>query len=439
MSARDGAGDGAAREGERVDAIVVGAGPAGSSAARHLARAGLDVLLLEKGGFPRDKVCGDGLTPRAVRELAALGVPTDGEGWQRTRGLRLVGGGRAHEIPWPELSSFPSYGLVRSRSDFDALLARHAVAGGARLLERTAASAPVLDDATGRVVGVRARAVDDAGRRAGPDVVHRAPVVLAADGVSARLATALGIARRTDRPLGTGVRAYFATPRSGDPWMESWLELWDGEPRRSRLLPGYGWIFGLGNGTANAGLGVVDTSRGPGPGGLRALLRAWLATLPPQWQLDEAHQVGEVRSAALPMGFNRTPHASRGMLLLGDAGGMVNPFNGEGIEYAMHSGRLAAEVTAAALRAPGADARERALQAYPQALRAELGGYFTLGRAFARLISQPPVMAAAVRYGLPRPVVMRVVVKLLANLAEPVGGDAADRLVTALSRLAPAR
>jgi len=422
---------------ERADVVVVGAGPAGSTAAAYLAGAGLDVLLVEKSSFPRDKVCGDGLTPRAVRELEHLGLPTGtDDGWARTRGLRLVGGGRAYEIPWPELSGFPGHGLVRTRADFDEVLARHAQARGAVLAERTAAVGPVLDEGSGRVVGVTVRAVDERGRRAGEDAVVRSPLVLAADGVSARMALALGIERRTDRPLGVAARAYFSTPRSADPWMESWLELWSGEPRRSPLLPGYGWIFGLGDGTANVGLGVIDA---PEKVDLKALLRAWLATVPPEWHLDEEHQVGPVRSAALPMGFNRTPHASRGMLLLGDAGGMVNPFNGEGIEYAMHSGRLAAEVGARALRTPDGAAREEALQAYPAALRAELGGYFTLGRTFARLISHPPVMAAAVRFGLPNRLVMHLVVKMLANLAEPHGGDVADRIVSTLSRLAPAR
>ncbi len=423
-----------------ADVVVVGAGPAGAAAAHHLATAGADVLLLERSAFPRDKVCGDGLTPRAVSELTAMGVPTDpADGWQRTLGLRLVGGGRSYEFPWPQLSNFPDHGLVRSRHDLDEVLARHAERSGARLATCTAVTAPVREGDHGRVVGVVGHPVDGAGRRTGPDVTHRAPVVMAADGVSARLATAIGVARRTDRPLGVAARAYFTTPRHDDPWMESWLELWSGQPRRSALLPGYGWIFGLGDGTANVGLGVVG-GRGAVPAvDLRALLRSWLATTPPHWQLDEDHQVGEVRSAALPMGFNRTPHLAAGMLLLGDAGGMVNPFNGEGIEYAMHSGRLAAEVAATALHARDGAARERALAAYPAGLRAELGGYFTLGRTFARLIEHPAVMAAAVRHGLPRPLVMHLVVKLLANLAEPRGGDVADRVVATLSRMAPAR
>jgi flavin-dependent dehydrogenase len=138
------------------------------------------------------------------------------------------------------------------------------------------------------------------------------------------------------------------------------------------------------------------------------------------------------------MGFNRTPHYARGLLLVGDAGGVVNPFNGEGIAYAMETGRLAAEHLAQALARPAGPARERVLSAYRSALRAEYGGYYRLGGVFVKLIGNPAVMRLATKYGLPRPTLMRFVLKLLANLTDPRGGDAADRVITALTRLAPA-
>jgi len=134
---------------ETADVIIVGAGPSGSATAAYLAMAGLDVLLLEKAAFPREKVCGDGLTPRAVRELITLGIPTPAEdGWIKNKGLRVIGGGVRMQIPWPELSSFPDYGLVRPRKDFDETLARHAEKAGVRLLERTSVTGPVLDERT---------------------------------------------------------------------------------------------------------------------------------------------------------------------------------------------------------------------------------------------------------------------------------------------------
>ena len=127
--------------------------------------------------------------------------------------------------------------MVRTRTDLDEILARHAEKAGARLIERTAVTGPVLDERTGRVVGVTAKTVDDRGRRVGDDETYTAPVVIAADGVSARLAIALGLERREDRPMGVAVRAYYETPRHDDAWMESWLELWDGTPNGRTCCP----------------------------------------------------------------------------------------------------------------------------------------------------------------------------------------------------------
>jgi menaquinone-9 beta-reductase len=423
---------------QHADVIVVGAGPAGASAAYHLAEAGVDVLVLEKSAFPRDKICGDGLTPRAVRQLVAMGIDLDGPGWMRNKGLRIVGAGHRLELPWPDLATFPAYGLVRTRTDLDEVLARHAEKAGARLLERTAVTGPVLDERTGRVTGVTAKPVDENGRKAGDEVTYTAPVVIACDGVSARLAIALGLERRENRPMGVAVRAYYETPRHDDPWMESWLELWDGEPNRSNLLPGYGWIFGVGDGTANVGLGILNTSKAFRTVDYKDVLRRWLAQTPQEWGFRDENLVGRIGSAALPMGFNRKPHYTRGVLLSGDSGGMVNPFNGEGIDYALESGHLAAETVVQALARPEGPARERVLGGYASALDAAYGGYFTLGRVFAKMIGNPTFMKQATRYGLPRTALMRFTLKLMANLTDPHDGDVSDRVINALARAAPA-
>ena len=237
-----------------ADVLVVGAGPAGSATATHLARRGLDVALLEKAQFPREKVCGDGLTPRATRQLIRLGIDTSEQaGWLHNKGLRIYGGSTTpFELPWPELADFPSYGLVRPRSDFDDLLARNAVAAGAKLYELCTVTTPILDDRTGRIVGVTTKDGQE----------FRAPLVVSADGNSTRLSLAMGLAKRDDRPMGVAVRTYYRSPRHIDDHLESWLELWSGAPGQSDLLPGYGWIFGMGDGTCNVGLGVLNTSVG---------------------------------------------------------------------------------------------------------------------------------------------------------------------------------
>ncbi|MBK5307638.1 MAG: geranylgeranyl reductase family protein [Frankiaceae bacterium] len=413
-----------------ADVIVVGAGPAGSTAATVLARAGIDVLVLEKTEFPREKVCGDGLTPRAVKSLVDLGIDTtSANGFVRNRGLRIIGGGMRLELPWPELATYPDYGLVRPRLDFDDLLATTARKAGARLQTSTNVTGPVLD-AAGRVVGVTAKV--------GPDKREQtftAPLVIAADGVSARLALALGINKRDDRPMGVAVRRYYTSPRTHDDMLESWLEL---RSDNGDLLPGYGWVFGVGDGTSNVGLGLLNTTKAWQETDYRKLLQRWVGGMPEEWQYREEFATGPIRGAALPMGFNRQPHYTRGVMLVGDAAGAVNPFNGEGIAYAMESGVLAAEVAVRALARPEGPVREQALHAYPDAMKSAYGGYYTLGRVFVQLIGNPRVMQLATRHGLPHPLLMKFTLKLLANLTDPRGGDVLDRVINGLTKVVPA-
>jgi menaquinone-9 beta-reductase len=408
---------------DAYDAVVIGGGPGGAATAFHLARGGARVLLCEKQSYPRDKVCGDGLTPRAVAQLDAMGLREEYRSWSRSAGLKVHGGGHVIELPWPELTEFPSFGLVRPRTDLDQLLARTASKAGADLQETTDVVAPLVE--RGLVRGAVLR-------RDGEDPVDvRAEVVVAADGASSRFAQALGLTRDEQRPIGVAVRQYYRADRHVDPWIDSYLELRRGDD----LLPGYGWVFPLADGTVNVGVGLLNTSAHFRNINYRQLLKDWVPTVGPEWGFGPADALAKPRSAPLPMGASRHPPVYRGVLFVGDAAGLVNPFNGEGIDYAMESGRLAAETALAVLESGD---RTR-LTAYRSAVERRFGSYYAVGRLFVRLIGDPRFMKAATRYGLPRPTLMKLVLKLLANLYEPARGDATDHVVRALVRLAPSR
>ncbi|MGQ0669480.1 MAG: geranylgeranyl reductase family protein [Actinomycetota bacterium] len=409
-----------------TDVLVVGAGPGGSAAAYHLARHGVDVLLVERAAFPREKVCGDGLTPRGVTAMLRMGIDPDEPGFERTIGLRVYSRRTKLELLWPDLNDFPSYGLVRTRMDFDELLARRAEKAGARLMERTEAVSPLLSD--GWVTGAMIRTPDAGDGSATTEV--RARFVLACDGASSRFAGQAGVRRDATRPLGIAARRYYRIDRHPGPWLEAWMDLWEGDS----LLPGYGWLFPLTGGTVNLGAGLLNTFKNFKDVSAQRVFDAFARMLPPEWNIGEESAEGRVLSGPLPMGMNRVPQAVPGMLVIGDAAGLVNPFNGEGIAYAMESAELAAELVHEAL----VKSRPGLAHMYPTALQQRYGRYFHIGRNFVRLIGNPAAMKAFTDYGLPREWLMKFAMRFMANLTDGRSGGAQDKLIYVLERLAPA-
>jgi geranylgeranyl reductase family protein len=427
------AADGPAAEDDEptahADAVVIGAGPAGSAIGYFLAQAGRDVVVCEKGHFPRDKVCGDGLTPRAVASLQRLGLTEEAEGipagWDRQEGLRMYGGGVTLDLPWPELEGWPAHSVTATRSLFDETLARNAEKAGARLWEGCEVTGPVyLTASQQRVAGVTYR------RDNGATGTVRAPVVIAADGGSSRFGVALGLNRDQNRPMGVAIRAYYDSPRADSGMMEGFLEL----TRGGELLPGYGWIFPLDDGRVNVGWGLLNTSKEFRGINYRKTLDEWVADFPPEWGISAERMVGKPRSAPLPMAHNRKPAVHKGAVLIGDAAGMVNPFNGEGISYAIEAGAFAAEAADAALTARS----DAPLHTYEREVAKEWGGYYQLGRAFVALMGHQEVMRLCTVHGMPRRTVMQFVFRLMAQLTNRSPRDAIDRVIAALTAAAPA-
>lgn len=372
-----------------VDVVVIGAGPGGSAAAAWAARGGARVALLEKAGQGRDKSCGDGLTPRAVAECRRLGV--DLSSFHRIDGLRVQAGSKVREVAWPE-GPYPSVGAVAPRTEFDAQVMRAAVDAGAELREHCAAEPWIDDD------GIVRGAVTADGTRISADLT------VLATGAGSRAATLVGATRVETSPFGLAIRGYAPSTRADDPCMEACLTV--AGPDGS-IVPGYGWVFPAGDGMVNVGVGALSTMRDFGDLNLNTMLASYTAQVREQWGLGEF--TARPRAWRLPMHVSR--RSGPGWVAVGDAAGLVNPFNGEGIDYAMESGRHAAE---AFLEQPGI-----AWAIYGDVLRREYDPFFSTARRFAWVIGRPKLLAGLLSIALSTGLTMRVVLELMANLVEP--------------------
>ncbi len=418
------------------DVLVVGGGPSGSSCAYWLAEAGWDVALVEKKVFPREKTCGDGLTPRSVRQIADMGVEGALAGAHRYTGLRAHAFGKVLDLPWPEHPTFPSYGYVITRHDLDAIVNERAVKAGATVWQGTEAVEPILKDRGSPVgpgglascVGAVVKEKSTGARRS-----VRARYVVVADGANSRFGRALGTARDRGQPMGMALRGYYTSPGHDQPFIESHLDIRDGD---GEVVPGYGWIFPLGDGRVNVGVGLLSTDRRWKGVNTSTLMDHFVAGAPGEWELSPSTCLGPPTGGKLPMGLAVGPRVGATTLVVGDAAGSINPFNGEGIAYGYESGRMAAVAVGEALCGDGIEALHR----YEARLEDAYGLYFRVARAFIRVISRPELMRLCVGTGMRSESLMSWILRIMANLLRPdeTGpAEAAYRALALIARMAP--
>jgi geranylgeranyl reductase family protein len=383
---------------ERFDIAVIGAGPAGAATAIRAARAGARVLVVEKGEHGRDKVCGDGLTPRAVGALDELKIPLDDA--HHIRGLRMMAGKQVRELDWPTTDRFPNHGAVWPRRRLDAALMDAAADAGAELVYATEAVPRIVQ---GRVVGIEAggRTVD-------------ADLTVVAAGAQGAVARMLGADRVPDEPFGLAIRTYAATPRHADAHLEACLSLRD---EHGTAIPGYGWMFPAGDGTVNIGVGALSTMKGFRKLNLNTLLESYRHLVQDSWDLGP--NLERPRAWRLPMSAQR--RHGPGWVAIGDAAGLVNPMNGEGIDYGLESGMLAADLF---LEDPATTTVR-----YDRLVGERFDAFLRTGRRFSFLIGHPWILKPGLRLSVSTDAIANITLAVMGNLVDNTTPGAAGRVM----------
>ncbi len=395
----------------RTDVLVVGAGPAGSAAAAWAAQSGYDVLLADAAVFPRDKTCGDGLTPRAIGELQRLGL----EDWLRAhtvnQGLRAHGFGQTLLLPWPG-GNLPDWGSAVARTELDDHLRTTAIKAGADAVDGVRAVGV-------RREGDRVAAVEFArGSRGSSSGGERFEIacdrLVVADGVRSPLGKLLGREWHRETVYGVAGRSYADSTMSDDPWISSHLELRD---EQGTVLSGYGWIFPLGNGEVNVGVGTLATAKRPADIAVKPLMAHYAEQRRVDFGLGE--ELRMPTSALLPMGGAVSGVAGANWALIGDAAACVNPLNGEGIDYGLETGRLVVETMAE---------HDDLSEVWPALLRDHYGEAFSIARRLAGLVTIPRLLSTLGPAGMRSDWLMTLALRWMGNLVTDEDRDRAARV-----------
>jgi len=380
------------------DVAIIGGGPGGSATAIAAARAGFRVLLCEKAPYGRDKVCGDGLTPRAIAALNDLQI--DHSVAHRIDGLRMIAGKRQRELAWPTTDRFPNHGGVWPRNRFDNHLLDVAIAAGAEVRFECEAL-PLIED--GRAVGVVVGAEE-----------IRASLVVLATGAQGAAAKMLGAVRDPNETFGLAIRAYVPSPRHAERHLEACLSLRD---EHGTPVPGYGWMFPAGDGTVNIGVGALSTMKGFKKLNLNTLLDQYFSLVKEPWSLGD--YIDKPRAWRLPMSCVR--RHGPGWVAIGDAAGFVNPMNGEGIDYALESGMLAIECFVHNPETANAD--------YDRLVGERFDAFLRTGRRFSFIIGHPWLLRPGLRVAVGTQSAADITLAVMGNLIDSNTPGAAGRVM----------
>ena len=380
------------------DIIVIGGGPAGAATAIQAARGGASVAIFEKAPIGRDKVCGDGLTPRAIGALQELDI--DLEGIHKITGLRMIAGKTRRELKWPTGGSFPPFGAVWTRKELDSHLLETASQSGAKIFYETEALPEFVDN---KVIGVT-----------NGSEKWTADLVVAASGAPGKVARMLGAERKTDEPYGLAIRTYVESPRHADEYLEASLAMRDanGTP-----IPGYGWMFPTGNGTVNLGVGALSTMKGFRKLNLNTLCDIYRDSIADEWEVGP--YLEKPRAWRLPM-TSQKRHGN-GWVAVGDAAGLINPMNGEGIDYSLESGMLISDLY---LKDP-----QTAPGRYDRIIGERFDGFLRTGRRFSFLIGHPLILRSGLRVAVSNEFMANMTLQVMGNLVDSSTPGAAGRVL----------
>ena len=396
-----------------------------------MARSGHHVTVVEKRPVSRHKACGDALTPGALHELALLDVDPSSLGAHRLAGVRLVHGDREITAPWPRHSDVPDHAAALRRDVLDAHLRTRAADAGAIVLMGHRATAPIVE--RGFVRGATLAIDPELDANAPRAEVVRSRFVVVADGANSSFGRDLGTTRHRNWPYGIATRSYFSSPRSSESWIESDLGIPDaaGNP-----IAGYGWVIPLGDGTVNVGVGMLSTYRDVRGVNALKLLDSFAHRIADRWELDPADPLKAPTRFRVPLAGSVGPKMGPTFLVVGDAAGAASPFNGDGVDAALMTGRLAGEVLDDALSA----GNSTTLQRYPTMLADELGRYHQVGRLAARFLGRPSILRPALRLGVRSDRVAGAVLRIATNElrdGHPGGAERAYALASTISKFAP--